>query len=123
MLTSTGDPKICETQCARLSAEFGFQHISLEQILVDKSKEESYRHADFLTDCLKDEVDVPVDLVIGLLESKIEEGMEKRGWSFVCGFPKSMDQLLEFERKVSMIPHRRNTADTCRSKKQIIHCS
>ena len=121
-LTSTGDPSICETQCARLSEEFGFQHISLEQILVEKSKEQSYRYAEFLRDCLKDEVDIPIDLVISLLESKIEEGMKERGWSLICGFPKSRDQLLEFERKVSMMPPQMNTAKTDRSKKQTTHC-
>ena len=122
MLISTGDPDICETQCARLSAELGFQHISLERILVEKSEEQSYRFAGFLTDCLKDEVDIPIDLVISLLESNIEEGLENRGWSLVCGFPKSKDQLLEFERKVSIIPSQNNTANTGRSKKQTIHC-
>ena len=120
--TSTGEPNVCEMQCARLSEDFGFQHISLEQILVEKSKEQSYRYAAFLRDCLKDEVDIAVDLVISLLESKIEEGIEGRGWSLVCGFPNSRDQLLEFERKVSMMPPRTTTANTCRSKKQIIHC-
>ena len=122
VLTSKGDPNVCETQCARLSEEFGFQHISLEQILVEKSREQSYRYAAFLRDCLKDEVDIPVDLVISLLESKTEEAIEERGWSLVCGFPKSKDQLLEFERKVSMIPPQKSTAKAGRSKKQIIHC-
>lgn len=102
MLTSTGDLSVCETQCARLSEEFGFQHISLKHLLGKKSQEQSCRWAEFLTDCLKEEVNVPVDLVISLLESKIKEGIEKRGWSLVCGFPKSMEQLLEFERKVSI---------------------
>ena len=120
-LTSTGDPSVCETQCARLSEEFGFHHISLEHILVEKSKEPSYRYARFLKDCLRDEVDIPVDLVISLLESKIEEAMEDRGWSLVCGFPKSIDQHLELERKVNMIPIKKNAANSDRSKNQIIH--
>jgi len=79
MLTSTGDLSVCETQCARLSEEFGFQHISLKHLLGKKSQEQSCRWAEFLTDCLKEEVNVPVDLVISLLESKIKEGIEKRG--------------------------------------------
>ena len=102
MLTSTGDLSVCETQCALLSEEFGFQHISLEHILVEKSKDQSYRHAEFLEDCLKEEVDIPVGLVISLLERKIKEGLKERGWSLVYGFPESMEQLLEFERKVSI---------------------
>ena len=122
ILTSTGDPDVCETQCARLSEEFGFQNISLEHILVEKSKEPSYRYAGLLTDCLKDEVDIPVDLVISLLESKIEEAIQERRWTLVYGFPKSIDQLLELERKVSITPTRKITANYGRSKNQIIHC-
>ncbi|KAM0794840.1 hypothetical protein BDR22DRAFT_814463, partial [Usnea florida] len=110
------------TQCARLSEELGFQNISLEHVLAEKSKETSYRYSGLLTDCLKDEVDIPVDLVISLLESKIEDAIQERGWSLVCGFPKSIDQLLEFERKVSITPIRKNTANCVRSKNQIIHC-
>lgn len=42
-------------------------------------------------------------LVISILERKIEEGMEEGGrWSMVHGFPESMEQLVEFERKVSI---------------------
>ena len=122
MLTRKGDLNVCEKQCARVSEEYGFQHISLEQVLVEKSKEQSYRYAGFLTNCLQDEVDIPVDLAVSLLESKIEEGIKEQGWSLVCGLPKSKDQLLEFERKVSMIPQRKNTANAGRSKKPIIHC-
>jgi putative hydrolase of HD superfamily len=103
ILTSTGDLSVCETHCARLSKEFGFQHISLEHLLVEKSREQSYRWAEFLADCLREEIDVPVDLVISLLERKIVEGIEEKGWRLVCGFPKSIEQLLEFERKVSTI--------------------
>jgi putative hydrolases of HD superfamily len=52
-------------------------------------------------DCLEEEVDVPIGLVVSLLEEKIE-GMRDGGWILVCGFPASLDQLLEFERKVSI---------------------
>lgn len=108
MLSSTGALSVGETQCALLSQEFGFQHISLEGILREKSEDQTYLHAEFVRDCLKEEVDVPVGLVVSLLERKIEEGMnEGRRWSLVHGFPKSMEQVLEFERKVSIhIPDR-----------------
>ncbi|KAF2259147.1 P-loop containing nucleoside triphosphate hydrolase protein [Lojkania enalia] len=96
----TGALSVGATQCALLSQEFGFQHISLEGILREKSEDQTYLHAEFVRDCLKEEVDVPVGLVVGLLERKIEEGMnEGRQWSLVHGFPKSMEQVLEFERK------------------------
>jgi len=105
ILTSAGDISVCETQCALLFNESGFQHISFKHILVEKSEDQSYRHVEFLRDCLREEVDISVSLVISLLETKIKEGIEERGWSLVCGFSTSMDQLLEFERKVSMTPH------------------
>ncbi|KAL8698048.1 MAG: hypothetical protein Q9201_006784 [Fulgogasparrea decipioides] len=101
----TGDISVYETQCALLSDEFDFQHISFKHILIKESEDQSCRDAKFLRDCLTEKADIPVSLVISILERKIEEGIEERGWSLVYGFPQSLDQLLEFERKVSMTPY------------------
>ncbi|KAF2834181.1 P-loop containing nucleoside triphosphate hydrolase protein [Patellaria atrata CBS 101060] len=96
----TGALSVGETQCALLSQEFGFQYISLQSVLREMSEDQTYLHAEFVRDCLKEEVDVPVGLVVSLLEGKIEEGInEGTRWSLVHGFPKSMEHVLEFERK------------------------
>ncbi|KAL9591379.1 MAG: hypothetical protein Q9179_007782, partial [Wetmoreana sp. 5 TL-2023] len=99
ILTCAGDISVYETQCALLSDEFDFQHISFKHILIKESEDQSCRDAKFLRDCLTEKADIPVSLVISILERKIEEGIEERGWSLVYGFPQSLDQLLEFERK------------------------
>ena len=66
-----------KTQCTLLSQKFGFQHISLNDILREKSDDQMYLHTKFLKDCLTEKVNVPTDLVISLLEGKINEGIEE----------------------------------------------
>ena len=90
-----------KTQCALLCQKFGFQHISLDDVLREKSDDQTYLHAKFLKDCLEEKVDVPRELTVSLLEEKINQGGEDgRKWSLVHGFPESIQDLLEFEGKV-----------------------
>jgi hypothetical protein len=91
-----------KTQCALLSKEFGFHDISLDDVLYEKSNDETYPHAEFVKDCLKENVVVPIGLAISLLEKKINEGIEDGKWILVRGFPESMQQLVEFEEKVGI---------------------
>lgn len=93
-----------KTQCTLLSQKFSFQHISLNDVLREKSDDQSYLHAEFLKECLTEKANVPTDLTISLLEGKINEGIEEgKKWSLVRGFPENMRELLEFKEKVSMI--------------------
>lgn len=49
----TGAPGIGKkTESALLCQEFGFQHISLDDILREKSDDQTYPHAEFVKDCL-----------------------------------------------------------------------
>lgn len=101
---SIGAPGIdIKTQCGLLSVQFGFQHLSLDEVLRGKSNDQTYLHAKFVKDCIQEEVEVPIQLAIGLLETKINGGIkgEKR-WSFVRGFPENIEQLVEFKKKVSI---------------------
>jgi len=66
-----------KTQCALLCQKFGFQHISLDNVLREKSDDLTYPHAKFVQDCLEEKVEVPTELKISLLERKINEGMEE----------------------------------------------
>ena len=92
-----------KTQCTLLSQKFDFQHISLNDVLREKSDDKSYLHAKYLKDCLTKKVNVSTDLAISLLKDKINEGIEKgKKWSLVQGFPNNMRELLEFGEKVSM---------------------
>ncbi len=93
-----------KTQCTLLSQKFGFQHIALNDVLREKSDDQSYLHAEFLKGCLREKANVPTDLAISLLEGKINEGIEEgKKWSLVHGFPQNGRELLQFEEKVSMI--------------------
>ncbi|KAL8902279.1 MAG: hypothetical protein Q9207_004797 [Kuettlingeria erythrocarpa] len=89
-----------KTQCALLCQRFGFQHISLDDLLHERSDDPTYPHAEFVKDCLEEKVDVPRDLTISLLERKINEGIEAgKKWSLVHGFPECIQDLLDFEEK------------------------
>jgi hypothetical protein len=69
--------------------------------LREKSELATYPHAKFVKDCLEEGIDVPRDLAINLLEEKISEGYAKGiKCSLVRGFPKSTQDLTEFEEKV-----------------------
>lgn len=101
----TGPPGIGKkTQCDLLCEKFGFQHISLEDVLRESSDDRTYPHAEFLKDCLREKVDVPKELTISLLERKINAGIEQgKKWSLIHGFPERIEELLEFEEKVGII--------------------
>ncbi|KAL9125650.1 MAG: hypothetical protein Q9217_005174 [Psora testacea] len=95
-----------KTQCSLLCQKYGFQHISLEKVIREKSKDQTYPHAQFVKDCLEEKVDVPRELKISLLERKINEGIrEGKQWSLVQGFPECIQDLLEFEEKVQKTNH------------------
>jgi putative hydrolases of HD superfamily len=100
----TGVPDVGKkTQCALLSKGFGFQHTCLNDVLREKSNDQTYLHAKFVKECLEEKVNIPTDLAISLLETKINKGIkEGNRWILVYGFPESMHQLLEFEEKVSI---------------------
>lgn len=91
-----------KTQCDLLCKGFDFQHTSLRDVLREKAADQTYLHAKFVRDCLEEDVNVPTQLAISLLELKINEGRkEGKSWSLVEGFPESMEQILEFKKKVS----------------------
>ena len=120
----TGTPGIGKkTQCALLCRKFGFQHISLDDVLREKSDDQTYLHAAFVKDCLEEKVDVPRELTINLLERKINEGIEEgKKWSLVHGFPECIQELLEFEEKVGVTHVIKTLLTSGRCKKQITLC-
>lgn len=91
-----------KTQCDLLCKRFNFQHISLRDVLREKAADQTYLHAKFVRDCLEEDVNVPTQLAISLLKLKINERRkEGKSWSLVEGFPESIEQILEFKKKVS----------------------
>ena len=121
---NTGPPSIdMKTQSALLCQEFEFQQISLDDILREKSDDQTYPHADFVKDCLRENVDVPRGLKICLLEKKVNEGIKKgKKWSLVHGFPESKQEVVEFEEKVGLAATNKTLLTSFRCKKQITLC-
>lgn len=75
----------------------------MNKVLREKSDDKTYLHAKFVKDCLAEEVKVPTQLAISLLESKINEGIkEGRRWSLMREFLENMEPLVEFKKKVSI---------------------
>lgn len=92
-------------------------------ILREKSDDQLYLHAAFVKDCLRENVDVPRDLKICLLEKKVNEGIEKgEKWSLVHGFPESIQEVIEFEEKVGLATTNQTLLTPFRCKKQITLC-
>lgn len=94
----TNDPNI---QAALTSSETWLQFLSLDSILRKKAEDQAYIHAEFLRQCLEEELPVPRSLSVNLLEQTIQEGLQQGKWTVVYGFPADKEHLLEFERKVS----------------------
>ncbi len=117
----TGAPGVGKkTQCDLLSKKFDFQHISLDDVLREKSDDQTYLHAEVLKYCLEEKINVPTDLAISLLEEKINEGIEEgKRWSIVRGFPESMQELLEFKERVSIFDVNRALLTSVGSKNKL----
>ena len=93
------------TQCTLLSEKLGFKHISLKDVIRERSNDHTYPHAHFLKDCLDESVNVPTGLSISLLEESIKKCVEDgKRWILVRGFPESTEELQEFEDKVGVMP-------------------
>jgi hypothetical protein len=76
----------------------------LDNLLREKSNNQIYFHAEFLKECFKENVIIPTGLAVSIFEKRINEVIKKeKRWVFIYGFPGSMQQLYEFEEKVSII--------------------
>lgn len=85
-----------------LSTDFNFQCLDLDGLMREKSEDSTCDDAQFLRYCMQENVQWPIQLVIKLLEEKINEvSREGKRWSLVCGFPENMRYLTEFQEKVS----------------------
>lgn len=98
------------TQCARLVEDFGFCHLSAGDLLRAEQQREGSESGKLIRDCIREGTIVPMEVTIKLLETAMREALgENRpgeGWQnghgrfLIDGFPRKMDQALEFERAV-----------------------
>ena len=112
-----------KTQSALLSQNFAFQHVLLDDVVRESSDDQTYLHTKFVQDCLRENVEVPIELKINLLERKINKGIEEgKKWSLVHGFPEFMKEVHEFEEKVGLTANKQEPLTTSRCRNQTTLC-
>ncbi|KAG6825952.1 UMP-CMP kinase [Tricholoma furcatifolium] len=99
------------TQCAKLVSDFGFCHLSAGDLLREEQKREGSEVGQLIQTCIKEGTIVPMEVTIKLLETAMKDAMATRtgeGWQdgrgrfLIDGFPRKMDQALEFDRTVCL---------------------
>jgi len=98
------------TQCARLVEDFDFCHLSAGDLLRAEQQRESSEFGKLIRDCIREGTIVPMEITIKLLETAMKDALAKKtsgeGWEngrgrfLIDGFPRKMDQALEFDKTV-----------------------
>lgn len=104
LLRITGDSDASEKVSDDISKALNLPHISVNKILHEKANDQYYLHSEVIQDCFDQILDVPVSLVVELLETEIRQRIgEGKQWMLVSGFPKDAEHIAEFDRKVCAI--------------------
>ena len=91
------------TQCSRLALDLGFEHISVGDLLREEAKRPSSIYADFINKSIKESVIIPAQLTCDLVKLKMDAAKDRGIQYFLIdGFPRSVDQAVKFEEKVSL---------------------
>lgn len=89
------------TQCSRLAADLGFEHISVGDLLREEAKHPSSVYAEFINKSIKESVTIPAQLTCDLVKLKMNAAKERGIQHFLIdGFPRSVDQAVKFEEKI-----------------------
>eukprot|EP01012_Entosiphon_sulcatum_P022370 TRINITY_DN272_c0_g1_i2.p2 TRINITY_DN272_c0_g1~~TRINITY_DN272_c0_g1_i2.p2 ORF type:complete len:238 (-),score=64.53 TRINITY_DN272_c0_g1_i2:344-1057(-) len=88
------------TQCAKLKEAYGCGHISAGDLLRDEVKSGSPQ-GKMLDAMMKEGKIVPGHITISLVRKAIAKLPAAAKWALVDGFPRAMDQALEFESGVA----------------------
>ncbi|KAI9341354.1 adenylate kinase-domain-containing protein [Obelidium mucronatum] len=87
------------TQCERLAKEFNLTHLSTGDLL----RAELQKGSDIGKKCgdlMKEGKIVPMDVILGLLKNAIEQSPESTPGFLIDGFPRAMNQAIEFEKTI-----------------------
>ncbi|KAJ3013559.1 UNVERIFIED_CONTAM: hypothetical protein HDU68_000633 [Siphonaria sp. JEL0065] len=87
------------TQCERLAKEFNLTHLSTGDLLraeLQKGSEIGKKCGDLM----KEGKIVPMEVILGLLKSAIEHSAGNTPGFLIDGFPRAMDQAIEFEKTI-----------------------
>lgn len=86
------------TQCAKLAREFNLVHLSTGDLLRDQVQQKTEIGL-IASDLMKQGQMVPSSILMDMLRMKLEENFNANGF-LIDGFPRSMDQALEFEQLI-----------------------
>jgi len=87
------------TNCTRLSEEFNLCHLSVGDLLRNEASKGSER-GKLLDEYMKEGKIVPMEITLDVVRAAILENQTKAGF-LIDGFPRKLDQALEFEEKVA----------------------
>jgi UMP-CMP kinase len=86
------------TQCQNLVKEFKFTHLSAGDLLRNELTKGT-KNSELLESYLKDGKIVPMEITINLIKNAMEASESNR--FLIDGFPRQMDQALQFEKSVT----------------------
>ncbi len=93
------------TQCSRLAIDLNFEHISVGELLREEANRPSSVYADFINKSILESIVIPAQLTCDLIKTKMNSAMQKGIKAFLIdGFPRSLDQAINFEEKVCTGP-------------------
>ncbi|KAL9027847.1 MAG: hypothetical protein Q9196_003692 [Gyalolechia fulgens] len=89
------------TQCARFAQEFGFQHLSVGDLLREEIDRPGSPFATFISESIRSSVIIPAQLTVSLIKAKMDmSNIQSKRRFLIDGYPRSMDQALTFEEEI-----------------------
>ncbi|KIV98444.1 uncharacterized protein PV09_09742 [Verruconis gallopava] len=89
------------TQCKMLAKDLGFCHLSAGDLLRNEANDPESPYADFINESMRKSVLIPPQLTTQLLKREITRALDEGKERFLLdGFPRSLDQLHDFELKI-----------------------
>lgn len=94
------------TLCSKLSKDFGYFHLSVGDYMREMSRNSSFEEDEgAIREHLQQGKLLPTKMVIPILHRKITNELKNSNRLFLIdGFPRKLDQALEFESQVGVLP-------------------
>ncbi|KAF1987716.1 UMP-CMP kinase [Aulographum hederae CBS 113979] len=91
------------TQCANIVKDYGFSHLSAGDLLRAEQDRPGSQFGEMIKEYIREGKIVPMEVTVQLLDNAMREAVENEGAKgfLIDGFPRKMDQALQFERTVA----------------------
>ena len=90
------------TQCERIVKKYGYTHLSSGDLLREEVKSGSER-GKYLNDLMQKGLLVSNQIVLDMIKDRIVKNLSKSKGFLIDGYPRQVDQGIEFERQVNLI--------------------